>query len=304
MGLWPERRRGTTRSSELNVLFRGLRAIGAGASIVAGVLTGIGALAEVGAKHPDLLWIFLPAGFLVASVLFAVVGTIGAHLTRPVTEAHASTLRGTASLLIESLRRGGACNYDTNGHLPKEAFHAHYPKLGKRLDEWDELRGNRQAAERHLHDEVRALAGHHGVDSPPYNSDEIITHVRRWISHDLQTGTTPNWGTLEWAGFRSQPDTPGPAMGVVTPIPNQSWISLPPHEGESDEEWNERARAAHEPVDAFFASAQTLPEFETTAALIERTLAFGDSELPQIIDDLKRVLELETPARKRKCPTC
>jgi hypothetical protein len=56
----------------------------AGAGLL-GVLTGMGTAAETGAKHPDRLWIFLPAGLL-ASFAQA-VGAVGAYLTRPTATA-------------------------------------------------------------------------------------------------------------------------------------------------------------------------------------------------------------------------
>ena len=131
-------------------------------------MTGIGAATEVGAKHTDALWIVLPAAFLTVSIVCAVVGAIGTHLTRPVTEAHAKTLCDTAWLLIESLGFGNPCNYAANGHSPKEAFQSHYPKLAVALDKWDNLREAQTGAEQALRTNIQDLAAAHESTSPPY----------------------------------------------------------------------------------------------------------------------------------------
>ena len=305
VSLWHIRRKRSVRvhSSKAHDVFRGLRVVGAGAAVVAGVLTGIGAAAEVGATHPDKLWIFLPGAFLVMSVACAVVGTIGTYLTRRVSDAHATILRDTALLLIESLSHGNLSNYAANGHQPREAFRAHYPALAARLDEWDDLRGRQLAAEQALRDRVRALAEEHSLGSPPYETSAITSYVQNLVDRDLREGNTSSWGTLSWVGFSSGSTTPGPPTGVLTPVHNQTWIALPPRADEADKEWSERARAAHEPVDAYFAVAQTLPEFDTAAELVLRVREFREREIIQIIENLKHVQEMEPPARRRRCPT-
>jgi hypothetical protein len=272
--------------------------------VVAGVLTGIGAAAEVGARHPDDLWIFLPAAFLVLSIVCAVVGAIGSHLSRPVTKAHAKTLRQTAWLLIESLSFGNPCNYAADGHLPREAFRAHYPKLAGALDEWDDLRGREVAAQQSLQTKIQDLAERHGLTSPPYEGGVIIEYVQGLVARDLRDGNTPHWAPLNWIGFRSNSRTPGAATGIVTPVNNQTWISLPPRPDENDTEWNTRAQTAHAPVDAFYADVQALTEFGTAAEGIASVREFNEDQIPGLVDDLKRIEELDPPSRRRRCPTC
>jgi hypothetical protein len=253
MSWWPARRKRDlhVRSSRAPDLFRGLRAAGSGAAVVAGVLTGIGTAAEVGATHPNRLWIFLPAAVLAVSVACAVIGAIGTYVTRPVSDAHARMLKDTALLLIESLSYGNPSNYGGDGHQPGEAFKAHYPELTAGLDAWNDLRGQQLAAEQALRDKVGALAAEHGLDSPPYETAAITSYVEGLVARDLREAKASNWGKLSWSGFRSGSTTPGPPAGVLTPIHSQTWISLPPRPAETDEEWSERARAAHERVDAF-----------------------------------------------------
>lgn len=295
---------GRVKADSWNDVFRGLRGAGAGASVVAGVLTGIGAAAEVGAKHPDALWIALPAASLAVSIVCAVVGAIGTHLTRPVTEAHAKTLRDTACLLIESLGLGNPCNYAAGGHSPKEAFQSHYPKLAVALDKWDNLREAQTGAEQALRSKIQDLAAAHGLTSRPYEVGVITAYVQALVDRDLRDGKTPQWEPLSWIGFRSHGDTPGAATGSVTPVYNQTWISIPPGPDEDDAAWNARAEAAHQPVDAFYAEVQTIPEFGTAADAIARVRAFRENQIPELVDDLKRIQEMDPPARKRKCPTC
>jgi hypothetical protein len=271
---------------------------------VAGVLTGIGTAAEVGRTHSEVLWIVLPAAFLALSIVCAVVGAVGAHLTRPVTDAHAKTLRDTAWLLIESMSYGNPCNYAADGHLPKEAFQAHYPKLSASLDEWDEVRQRQAATEHDLRLKIRDLAEALGLKPPLYELDVIIAHVQGLVDSDLRAGKTPDWPPLGWIGFRSTNSTPGPATGSVTPVYNQTWISIPPEVGESDKDWNARAEAAHQAVDAFYADVQTLPEFGTAPDAIGRARDFRENQIPGLVDDLKRIQEMDPPSRTRKCPTC
>ena len=292
------------RTSVANDVFRGLRAVGAGASVVAGVLTGIGAAAEVGARHPDRLWILLPAGFLAVSVVCAVAGAVGAYLTRPVTDAHAKTLQDIVLLLVDSLSFGNPCNYAAGGHLPRQAFHAHYPDLSRSLDEWDELRERQQASEQALQGKIQTLAEEQRLGPPTYDLAVITGHVQQLIDRDLREGSPPNWGALNWLGFRSRAETPGPPTGMLTPVYNQTWVSLPPRPDETDEEWNARAETAHKPVDAFFEAAQEVPEFEAAADSIKRIREFRENEIPGIVETLKRVREMEHPSRKRRCPTC
>jgi hypothetical protein len=271
---------------------------------VAGVLTGIGTAAEVGRTHPEALWIVLPAALLAVSIVCAVVGAVGAHLTRPVTGAHAKTLRDTAWLLIESLSYGNPCNYAADGHLPKEAFQAHYPELSASLDEWDDLRQRQAATEQDLRRKIRDLTDAHNLRPPQYEVDVITQYVQRLVDRDLRDGKAPHWEPLNWIGFRSNSRTPGQATGIVTPVNNQTWISLPPEPDENNAEWNARADTAHRPVDAFYADVQTLPEFGTAADAIARSRDFREKQIPGLVDDLKRIQEMDPPPRRRKCPTC
>lgn len=268
------------------------------------MLTGIGAAAEVGAKHPDELWIFLPVAFLAVSIVCVVIGAVGVHLTRPVTEAHAKTLRDTAWLLIESLSFGNPCTYAADGHRPKEAFHAHYPKLSAPLDEWDELRRRQTATEQELRIKIRDLAEAHGLNPPLYEVEVITAYVQGLVDRDLRDGNTPDWPLLSWVGFRSNSSTPGPPTGSVTPVYNQTWVSIPPRPDESDAAWNSRAEAAHQPVDAFYAVVQALPEFGTAGDAIVRVRDFKSKQVPGLVGDLRRIQEMDSPRRRRKCPTC
>jgi hypothetical protein len=316
--LHAQRRPSRVPSFPRNDAFRALKKVGGGGFAAAAVIPGIGALAQIGATHPNMTWIYAASGCFAAAVVAAFVGAVGEYLTRRVTDRHAQTLRQTAEALIESLSFGSACNYAADGHRPEEAFRAHYSKLAHWLDRWDEARRRQREDEQALNRRIDEVAKEHELGSrwipsaarddaaPMYELAEIRGHVTSLVAEDLRERRAPQRPALSWLRFLSSDSDPGPGprAGLLTPVLNKTWIELPPRSGESQADWNRRADDALRPVNAFYEAVQRLPEFTTAVDSVRAARAFREEEIPGLVDDLRHILEIEPPRRRRRCPTC
>jgi hypothetical protein len=282
-----------------NRWFHGAKVGGGSVFTAAGVLAGIGALADIGATKPHQTWLLASLGCFGFAVLLLIVGSIGEELTRSVTDSHAATLHSTALILIKSLELGNPANYPADGHRPKEAFHAHYPAVGRLLDRWDALLDASQVSRKAARDQVAQTLAALGVAADEYAVAPITSFLENLVEGRLRDGGAAQSVSISWSAFLSTAS----GNGFVTAW-SETWITLPlGMPDETADAWTDRAKLAMARVDAALADVQNRP-LDVAVADIQAVRAFKDEEMPALMDDLKRIVEMDRPPRKRACPTC
>jgi hypothetical protein len=296
-----------------------------GARIGGAVVIGVGvagaiALAEL--KHHTTLWTVA----LVAVLVLALVGAIAAlggftlaFLSRPVSDAHCATLKASALSVAQSIESDLVCNYG-DGYRPDQAFRAHFPTLVKRLAAWDTTVDAPQATTQALHhhlDTAMAEAGitmpqithpAHVNTEPSYNPTPIRAYLPA-VAMDRAEGRLQQVPQLTWRGFGG----PGGVQGGGSPVgvfmpgrANDDWISVPPLDGESQDDWQARAQPYMDRVDALVATVYDSGSPYATAVLDARRQlqSFKATDAQTILDALHLVQAREAPRRRRGCESC
>jgi ribosomal protein L13 len=90
------------------------------------------------------------------------------------------------------------------------------------------------------------------------------------------------------------------------PDGSTDWISLPPNEDETRDQWWERGEIYRERIERLIAHAwkDMLPYAQTAVAEQERVAAFQRDELPAIRDALRLIQIRESPRQRHRCETC
>jgi hypothetical protein len=263
------------------------------------------ALAQL--KDHTGLWTVALIFVLVLSIaggLAVVIGGIGAFVTRPVPADHAATLKASARSLQQGLE-SRFCDYG-EGYNPRQAFCAHYSKLGEKLQEWDELRAAAAEAQRLVGVKVDELMAEHGIVSGNYNLDQIRGHVRG-LGMERANGRLTELPSIEWAWTTTAGGmVPGPPVGVLGPGPSIDWILLPPLDGETRDDWRERATPFVERIEGFRRAAfdGVFPSAEVACQAAERVAAFKRDALPTISDALRLIELREAPRIRHRCESC
>lgn len=289
-----------------------LRAAQIGGALVIGVgLPGGALLAATHPKHHSTVWtVALVAVFVLATlgVIAVLAGGVGAFLTRPVRENHAAELKASAESLDRSLE-SAVCEYGA-GYNIKQAFCAHYPKLGATLTAWDELRATVAEAQRLLGVSIDALMADHGIAQGNYNVDRVRGYVR-WLGMERVNGRMQELPRIEWATTTTavpagSPAIPGPPVGVLGPGRSIDWIFLPPLAGETSDAWHERSTAFVEHLEGFIEAAfeSTIPDAEAARQAAERVAAFQQDQLPVLRDALHLIQIREPPRQRYRCEAC
>jgi hypothetical protein len=238
------------------------------------------------------------------AVVVALVATFMAFLTRPVAPAHADALRGSARALYEALALGRSSDYGV-GYDPKRAFQAHYGRLGRELDRWDDVLVACTAAHRALVDHIGSAMTDHRIETPDFNANKIKEYmVGLAIRHAKGEQSQPP--KFDWTGYGSA--TP-PLMGVFTPAAHRhaDWIGLPMQSHETPEAWHARGEPYMRQADNFVADTFASSHAPATAYLtaFDAVEAFRSNDLPTLISALVLVLEREPPrTARRRCATC
>lgn len=286
-----------------------LRATRVGGAMIA---LAIACLPVLTASLSKSLWITV----LVMVILFgslgaagAVIGCAMAFLTRPVRENHAAALHETARIVERHIESGMFVEYG-DGQRSKQAFRAHYKKLAVCMDAWDDLRVAAGEAQRVLGEHIEAAMVEHELAVGTYNWSRLLP-VMRELAMDYARGEAPEPPRFEWRGFSSavtpgSPAVPGPPYGSLGPVGDQEWISLPPGEHETTDQWRARARTHIERLERFIAAthASALPYGRAAVEAQQKVTSFKREQLPAILDALQLVQEREAPRALHRCESC
>jgi hypothetical protein len=166
-------------------------------------------------------------------------------------------------------------------------------------------------AEHALDQRLDAMMAGWGITNEEVIAGYNVPEIRKY-AHALALararGLAAEAPTFDWQGFTTAGGhVPGPPEGKLKPAGSiADWISLTPLDGESVPEWNERADAYTQRVDAFIA-AVFADAFSHAAAVVadeQRLDDFKRDELPAILDALHRIREREAPRVRHGCDSC
>ena len=286
-----------------------LRAARVGGAMIALAVACAPVLAATPSKP---LWTTALVMVIVLGLLGAAAVAIGsamAFLTRPVRESHAIALNESARTVVRHIESGMFVEYG-DGHRSKQAFRAHYKKLAGCLDAWDDLRLAGAEAQRVLGEHIEAAMLEHDLAVDTYCWPRLMPFMRE-LAMDHARGEAPEPPHLEWQGFSSaetpgSPAIPGPPYGSINPVGDQEWISLPPREHETADQWRERARTHIERLERFVAvthaSAKTHGQVAVEAQ--QGVMTFKREQLPAILDALELLQDREAPRQRHRCGSC
>jgi hypothetical protein len=276
----------------------------AGGAVVVG---GAAVLAAAHGHHHLALWrVALVA--VVAVAILTLVAVAGAFLTEPVPPDHADRIRESAGALAATLESGNACDY--GGDLAKQAFCEHFPKLAEQLVTWDEVARAPSSRERALDAFIDHLMYEHNVTGleldATYNPIEMRKYAHA-VAMARARGRLQEMPQIEWAGFTDAGDGTSGSQGLLGPNGGiADWILLPPLDGETASEWNDRAELRTQRVDGLMAAVYEtlLPAAQAVLAAEQRLEDFKRDELPVALDALRRVQVREAPRWRWRCASC
>lgn len=286
-----------------------------GSAVMLLAFTGGGVLAASHGKQASTLWEIALLGMVALAALgiaALVVGGIGAFLTRPVSENHAGTLKASALAVRQSLASGVACDYG-QGYKPDQAFSAHFPVLSKRLAAWDAVVAGPTAAELALGQQIDAIMTEHKIPDVEAGVGYVVEPIERYawtVAMERANGRLLEAPHFEWRIFTTagHQEIPGSPYGVLTVGGSDTdWISLPPLDGETEDDWLARVTPYRRRVDAFMAATyeRTLPCARAVLEAEQRLDDFKRDELPAVSDALELIRAREAPrARPRLCQSC
>jgi len=273
------------------------------------VIGGAGVLAITHGHHHLGLWRAALIAVIVIAAL-TLVAAAGAYITQPVSDVHDASLKASAAsvetgLTSEFVNYGGT--YDAEA-----SFRRHFPRLWKRLRDWDVVRTEAGERQRILGEHVDAALRDHGVVGDVYALGAIRTYAIDMALRQAGGDTPPQvitWGR-NWGTTAVEPGAPailGMPEGWLGPYDYApAWIVLPPTAGESSADWQRRAGAYVPRIDAFVEAVRASSRDPAEAAVTaERAAAaFQEQTLPAIRDALRRI-QIREPARHRlRCKSC
>lgn len=286
-----------------------LRAARVGGAMIALAIACVPVLAAIPSKSlwTTVLLMVIVLGSLGAAA--AVIGSAMAFLTRTVRESHAMALNESARTVVRHIESGMFVEYG-DGHRREQAFRAHYKKLAAQLDAWNDLRLAAAEAQRVLGEHIEAAMVEHELAVDSYRWSRLMPFMRE-LAMSHARGEAPEPPHLTWRGFSSaetpgSPAVPGPPYGSLNPVGNQEWISLPPREHETTDQWRERARTHIGRLERFIAVtyASALPHGRAAVEAQRKVMTFKREQLPAILDALQLVQEREAPRERHRCESC
>ena len=128
---------------------------------------------------------------------------------------------------------------------------------------------------------------------PAYDGDLIVQTFKGWTVGRARRNELSNEITMNWVGFGDEL-FPGPGSTAA------AWVTVPHVDGESADEWRNRAAEHHQPVDQLLQEAQTWPEVLQIGPLWQRVRELqGPAH-----NMLQPALIRETFRTERSCPFC
>jgi hypothetical protein len=113
---------------------------------------------------------------------------------------------------------------------------------------------------------------------------------------------------IEWAGYSTAGGhIPGPPEGKLKPNGSiADWVSLEPLDGETADEWSDRASSYTQRVDAFVATiyVDAFSQSQVVLTAEQHLEGFKRDGLPAILDALQLVQEREAPRVRHGCESC
>ncbi len=273
------------------------------------------------AKHSTLWTIALMVVIAVTTgaAAVAVVAGIGAFVTQPVSDTHWAMLKASASSVAQSIESDQVCDFG-DGYRPDQAFRAHFPTLAKRLGAWDTTVQAPHTATQALHDHVDAAMAEAGITMPPITHPAHVntepshnpTPIRSYllaVAMNCAEGRLQQVPRLTWRGFGGPGGVHGGGgpVGVFMPgTAADDWISVPPLDGESQDDWQARAQPYMDRVDALVATVYDSGLPYATAVLDARRQLqnFKQTDMPGILDALRLIGAREAPRRRHRCESC
>lgn len=256
------------------------RKVGAGSVFVATLLAAIAAVEPDGSVE-------LLAAIVIGAVgvILGIGGGVAALMTTtlPLTDAHIETLHASALFVMERLAEERVCDYGP-GHKVGQAFHAHFPNAGAKIDEWDALVEAHEAWRDALKDRVTEEAGKVAIFSGAHIGASTLS---RGI-FDLVLSRA----------YRGELDVP---FTFIDCAPDT--LKIQRKRGVSFEEQSAFEETMVRRVQTFGQDAQGWPETTETAACYQRLEAFKKERRVPLVEDLQLIRE-RLPEYAGKCPTC
>lgn len=298
------------------------RASALGGAFVVGIGLPGGAL--LAATHPmkhSALWtaaLFVLIVITAVAAAVAVAAGVAASVTQPVSDSHWATLKASADRVHNSIRSDQVCDY--GGDRPAQAFGAHFPQLAERLGVWDATVRGPEVGTNALHEHVEAAMTNAGIrppqitvpptmdTEPSYNPPPIREYLLTVAMYRAE-GRLQQAPRLTWRGFGGPGGVQGGGgpIGVFMPQGSQdNWISVPPRDGESQEEWQGRAQPHMDRVDALVTAIYEsgLPYANAVLDAQRELRRFRRADTPTILDALELVQMREPPRERRGCKSC
>jgi len=243
-------------------------------------------------------------------VVLLLLGGVVAFVTRPVSDAHDAVLKASAAAVVASLEAGRAGDYG-GGHKPGQAFCAHFPTLGKHLADWDQAVAAPSGLEHALDVFIDSMMYEREMTGLELDVAYNVIEIKKY-GHGLAMararGVVKEPPQIEWAGYSTAGGhVPGPPEGKLKPNGSiADWISLEPLDGETADEWSDRAGAYTQRVDAFVAAvyADMWTHAQAAVTAEQHFEDFKRDKLPAILDALQLVQEREAPRMRHGCDSC
>jgi len=253
---------------------------------VAGVVAAIGAL-QTNGKHT---WFVVAISLFGLGILVGMVGFVGTLVVRPVvlSEVHAEALRRSAAISISGLEAGLSSEYAGN-YKPREAFHAHFPTVGRGLDLWDELIGARDRHSTELRSRIEYEAS--GVAMRVTFPDLNIGGNCERITAVIKNSTLARAERGELDERFSLVDHPLDTLQLLK------------GDDETADEWVARQNRAIDRVEKFGQESQRWSEAEETAVAYLNLRCFENDVLAELLDEL-RIVQEQALTYTRRCPAC
>jgi hypothetical protein len=275
------------------------------AGAIGGVILTVGATIGVAAYtvgsptwdkvcHRPAFWV----GVLVA-LIGVVMGIAGYALPDgEVTEGHRTTLQGTVRTMEQAVANFTRIQYGdpaTGPERRKAAFEIHFRRsqhLLRALREWDREVHDLAKAEADLNLHLHIRKDELGIHVPAYDETAIIETFQNWTVGRARRGELSDAIDIGWVGYGDNL-FPGPGS-------SDAWITVPRVDGESNDDWRQRATDLRMPVDQLLAEVQTWGEGRRIGSLWKsiRRLQKPTAETiqPALLRERFRI--------ERQCPIC
>ncbi len=255
--------------------------VGVGCVAVASLLV---ALAAVVTPRGGVVVAAIVLGSL--SVVLSVGGGVAAVVTAttPLSPAHVEVLTASAIAAARMVITDQASDY-ASGYRARDAFHAHFPKLGAKLDEWDSLVEAHNASEEAFRERVRVGVGRVQIASiAPIDAVELETGICDLILS---------------RAYNDELDAPFTYLDCAP----KALVPIRVRTGLSVEERRASEQTMIDIVQRLGRDAQQWPETIETAACRRGLEAFKDEQRKSLLENLELVQE-RSPEYASKCPTC